>query len=116
MTPHHPWIADAFPLARSYDTAGWFTRSAGDMRATMDAAARSAPSLRGEAGCWLELPGLDPEVAVTYRRAAAAIAPPADALGAAQLLEAFGTAAESYAVLGAREAWQIHAGWLDRVL
>ena len=31
MTPHHPWIADAFPLAPSFDTAGWFTANAGEV-------------------------------------------------------------------------------------
>jgi aspartyl-tRNA(Asn)/glutamyl-tRNA(Gln) amidotransferase subunit A len=31
-TPHHPWIQDAYPLAPSFDTAGWLTKTAGDLR------------------------------------------------------------------------------------
>ncbi len=31
-TPHHAWISDAFPLAPSFDTAGWLTRTIEDLR------------------------------------------------------------------------------------
>ncbi len=37
MTPHHPWIADGYPLAESLDTPGWFTSNASDMRTTLEA-------------------------------------------------------------------------------
>jgi len=37
LTPRDAWIRDAFPLAPSFDTAGWFTASAEDMRLTIGA-------------------------------------------------------------------------------
>ncbi|MEY4488784.1 MAG: hypothetical protein RIQ79_1292 [Verrucomicrobiota bacterium] len=111
--PHHEWIADAFPLARSYDTAGWFTACAEDMLSVMaELVGPSSPDARGLRGAWLELPGLDPDVGVVFRSAANRIAPRlADEL-AATLKSAFAPAAALYGVLGATEACQLHADWL----
>lgn len=114
MMPHDPWIADGFPLAPSYDTAGWFTRTAGDMRTAMDVLLGPAEGPASGRGCWLEMPGLDADVAAAYRAAAGKIAPPADAVTRDALATTFAPAAEIYAVLGAREAWTVHRGWADR--
>jgi aspartyl-tRNA(Asn)/glutamyl-tRNA(Gln) amidotransferase subunit A len=114
MTPHHPWIADGFPLAPSFDTAGWFTRTAGDMRLALAALLGTAMESSSSRGCWLELPGLDPEVATACRAAAARLVPPADAATRTALLAGFAPAAEAYVVLGGREAWAVHEGWADR--
>ncbi|EIP98605.1 amidase, Asp-tRNAAsn/Glu-tRNAGln amidotransferase A subunit [Opitutaceae bacterium TAV1] len=113
--PHHEWIADAFPLAPGYDTAGWFTAHAGDMEILLtemlgDGRRHERP-LRG---AWLELPGLDPEVSAAFRAGAGRLAPPLDDDHAAVLRAAFAPAAEVYGVLGAIEAWQVHAGWAER--
>ncbi|MDA0349217.1 MAG: amidase [Verrucomicrobia bacterium] len=38
VTPTHPWSKDGcWPLSPSFDTAGWFTRTAADMAITIDA-------------------------------------------------------------------------------
>jgi amidase/aspartyl-tRNA(Asn)/glutamyl-tRNA(Gln) amidotransferase subunit A len=110
--PHHEWIADAFPLARSYDTAGWFTANAGDMALVItELLGPPSQSANEPRGAWIELPGLDPEVGAVFRSAADRLAPRlADDL-AALLLSAFAPAAALYGVLGAAEAWQLHADW-----
>jgi amidase/aspartyl-tRNA(Asn)/glutamyl-tRNA(Gln) amidotransferase subunit A len=112
--PHHEWIADAFPLAKSYDTAGWFTAHADDMITVMtELLGPPAPAHHKPRGAWLELPGLDPEVGAVFRSAAARLAPPLDNGLATTLRSAFAPAASLYGVLGATEAWQIHAAWLE---
>jgi amidase/aspartyl-tRNA(Asn)/glutamyl-tRNA(Gln) amidotransferase subunit A len=113
MTPHHAWIADGFPLAPSFDTAGWFTRTAGDMRTALAALLGAATGPASARGCWLELPGLDAEVATACQTVVAGIAPPADAATAAALLAGFASAVEAYVVLGGREAWAVHQGWFE---
>ncbi len=114
MTPHHAWIADGFPLAVSFDTAGWFTRTAGDMQLALTALLGPGTGSGPARGCWLELPGLDAEVAAAFRTAASRLAPPADAATGAALRDGFANATESYVVLGGREAWAVHQGWFDR--
>jgi amidase/aspartyl-tRNA(Asn)/glutamyl-tRNA(Gln) amidotransferase subunit A len=114
MRPHHPWIADGFPLAPSLDTAGWFTRTAGDMQAALAMLLGPATGASPARGCWLEMPGLDAEVAVAFRAAAAGLAPSADAATQAALLTGFAALTESYVVLGGHEAWAVHQGWADR--
>ena len=116
LTPHHPWIADAMPLAPSYDTAGWFTATAADMQTAMHTLLGSGSDAIRPAsrGCSLALPGLDAEVAAAFEAAAARLAAPADAITAHELRAAFAGAAGLYAVLGARETWQVHAGWAER--
>jgi amidase/aspartyl-tRNA(Asn)/glutamyl-tRNA(Gln) amidotransferase subunit A len=116
MTPHEPWITDAVALAPSFDTAGWFTASAADMQAALAAlvgedSAGSPPAPRG---CYLELPGLDPEVALACRRAADRLASPASSTIAAELLHGFAPALDAYHTTVAREAWEVHRGWAER--
>ena len=115
MTPHHAWISDAFPLARSFDTAGWFTRTAEDMRITLAALlgpVSSTPS--SSRGCWMELPALDTEIASVFRTAASDIAPAVDDTMRQALMIAFAPASEIYGALGAHEAWAVHQSWADR--
>jgi aspartyl-tRNA(Asn)/glutamyl-tRNA(Gln) amidotransferase subunit A len=120
MTPHHPWIADGFPLAPSFDTAGWFTAEAEDMDMVLDALLDS-PLARlgmlddaGRSGGWMTLPGLDPEVARAFTSAAGRLARPLAEPQADALREAFAGAAEVYAVAGAVETWRVHSGWAER--
>jgi aspartyl-tRNA(Asn)/glutamyl-tRNA(Gln) amidotransferase subunit A len=112
--PHHPWIADAFPLAQSFDTAGWFTGTAADMRTTLAALVGSHRPDRAPRGCRLELPGLDPEVAAAFHSAAGRLAPEPDAATRDALLASFAPAAEHYNTLASREALAVHAPWADR--
>ena len=112
--PRDPWIADGVPLAPSFDTIGWFTRTAADMRAAVEALVGLEPIPPAPRGCYLEMPGLDPEVAAACSAAAAAFAPPADAMTRAELLGRFAPAAEVYGVLAGTETWKIHRKWADR--
>ncbi len=114
MAPRHPWIADAFPLAPSFDTAGWFTANAVDMRLVLGALVGLRSSQREPRGCYLEMPGLDSAVAAACRDAAARFAPPAESTVRADLLHGFAPALETYNVIAAREAWSVHEPWAAR--
>ena len=114
MTPAHPWIADAFPLAPTCDTAGWFTRGAGDMRMTLDALLPAEPApARGPRGVYLPLPDVDADVAEACAAAAAKICGPAPAELARELLAGFEPALAAYHTIVAREAWDVHRGWAE---
>jgi amidase/aspartyl-tRNA(Asn)/glutamyl-tRNA(Gln) amidotransferase subunit A len=115
LTPGDAWIRDAFPLAPTFDTAGWFTADARDLRTTLAALlGLGAGPVREPRGCSLELPGLDAEVAAAFRTAAARLAAPAPTAVAEALRHAFAGALESYNTTVAQEAWQVHAPWAER--
>ena len=121
LTPHHPWIADGFPLAESFDTPGFFTGNSADLRTLLDAlvpesasgSALPAPS-SSVRGAYLALPGLDPVVERAFLAAAPRLAEPLPASTAAELLPLFAPAAELYAVLGGAETRVIHAPFYSR--
>lgn len=148
LAPGHAWIRDAFPLAPTFDTPGWFTASAGDMGLVLDALvpAGSAPdSDRGGVadpggpasarpatpdpdqpqshrpvgpgaprGCYLELPGLDPDVARACLAASARLCAPAEAAIREELLRRFSPAVEIYNAIAIDEAWTVHRSWAHR--
>lgn len=112
--PRDPLIADGVPLAPSFDTIGWFTRTAADMRAAVGALVGLEPASATPRGCYLEMPGLDPEVAAACLTGSAAFGPPADSMTRGELLARFAPAAEVYGVLAGTETWKIHRKWADR--
>lgn len=114
LTPRDPFVADAFPLAPSFDTAGWFTANAPDMATAIDALIGLRPTDRAPRGCYLEMPGLDAEVAHACQSAAGQLAPPADAATRAELLAAFAPALEAYGTTVADEAWAVHRPWAEK--
>jgi amidase/aspartyl-tRNA(Asn)/glutamyl-tRNA(Gln) amidotransferase subunit A len=114
LTPRAPSIGDAFPLAPSFDTAGWFTAHAADMRAMLAALAGPREPARHPRGCYLAWPEAAPDVAIACRAAAEPLAPPADDATREALLAGFQSGAEIYATLSASEAWEVHAAWADR--
>jgi amidase/aspartyl-tRNA(Asn)/glutamyl-tRNA(Gln) amidotransferase subunit A len=109
--PRQPWIVDAFPLAPSFDTAGWFTTTAVDMRTALSALIGLGTSTRTPRGCYLEIPGLSAEVAAACRAAAARLAPPADTATRTELLRRFAGALDAYNIIVALEASAVHAAW-----
>lgn len=116
-TPGSRWITDAFPLAPGFDTAGWFTRTADDLLHVQTALLGPAHSLRAPRGVYLGFKGwADPDagIAAAVDRAAANLAPSADAATREHLIRGFDGSIESYAVLQSIEAYQVHASWLDR--
>ena len=112
--PHEDWIGDAVPLAPSFDTAGWFTGTAADMRTAVAALVGLRTGSRPLRGCYVEMPGVDPAVAAPCRSAAAALAPLADAATGDELRHQFAPAAEVYGVLAGLESWKIHKKWAER--
>jgi len=114
MTPGHPWIADAFPLAPSFDTAGWFTAHAADMRTALAALLGPVAPLGSFRGCYFEPSGLDPEVAAALRLAAVRLGAIPESPAVRKLAASFSGSAEAYAVLQSSEALAVHRDWLDR--
>lgn len=118
LSAGHPWIEDAFPLAPSFDTVGWFTRTADDLF-VVNRFLLGKPVIpeRKPRGGSLDFTALgleaDPTVASAISRVAPAYAPAADEATQADLHAAFTGAAEAYAVLQSHEAFAVHAKWLD---
>jgi amidase/aspartyl-tRNA(Asn)/glutamyl-tRNA(Gln) amidotransferase subunit A len=113
-TPHSAWIEDAVALSPTCDTAGWFTANAADMRMSLSALLGLRTSQREPNGCYLELPGLDADVAQACRAAAAKLTSPAEPTVRDDLLDGFSRALETYNTLVAVEAWEVHKGWAER--
>jgi aspartyl-tRNA(Asn)/glutamyl-tRNA(Gln) amidotransferase subunit A len=116
MTPHHPWISDAFPLASSFDTPGWFTQTPSDMQVVLAALLGLGASTRPLRGLWLSPKGwiaVENDVADALDAAARRWAEPADDAARRDLIAGFTGSSLAYSVLQSREAWTVHAGWLD---
>ncbi|MEJ1972042.1 MAG: amidase, partial [Lacunisphaera sp.] len=135
LTPGDELIRDAFPLAPSLDTAGWFTANATDLLATWrilgranppdepNAATASSPAhpedspyLRKPRGCYLNarrlVPGMDPAAATACDYAAASLSARADPVAEASLMLSWRHAVETYVTLGMSEAHAVHRDWL----
>jgi amidase/aspartyl-tRNA(Asn)/glutamyl-tRNA(Gln) amidotransferase subunit A len=114
LTPGDAWISDAFPLAPTFDTAGWFTRCGGDMQTLLHTLVGFEGSAREPRGFWLDWPDLDPALKPHYRAAAEKLAVRADPAMQRELTAGFAPAATAYSVIVAQEAWATHAPWFDR--
>jgi amidase/aspartyl-tRNA(Asn)/glutamyl-tRNA(Gln) amidotransferase subunit A len=116
LTPRDPFIADAFPLAPTMDTAGWFTVSAGDMLATWTALVGPAGPRRRGRGCHLPmaalLPSPDRETARACDAAMSQLGPEADRATAQGLLHAWRDCVDAYVTIGMSEAHAVHRDWL----
>jgi aspartyl-tRNA(Asn)/glutamyl-tRNA(Gln) amidotransferase subunit A len=114
LSPANAWIRDAVPLSPSYDTAGWFTKSAADMRTTIEALVGLDQSDRDPRGCYLEMSGLDADVAIACHVAARRFTSAADPAVRDELLHGFTRSVETYNTVVAVEAWEVHRSWADR--
>lgn len=116
LTPGGELIRDAFPLAPTMDTAGWFTANATDMLATWRAFVGPAMSKREWCGCHLPMGTLlaqpDTETALACDESAAKFCPAADASTQSQLLDSWREAVDAYATIGLSEAHAVHRDWL----
>lgn len=116
LTPHHRWINDGFPLAPSFDTAGWFTQTASDMLTTLGALIGRRTSTRPLRGVSLGFDGwadAEHDVAREYARHSRRLAEPADDATRQEVLHTFTGCAQAYAVLQSLEAYEVHRSWLD---
>ena len=114
LQPGDEFIRDAFPLAPSFDTAGWFTANGADMKIALTALLQTEPSESTRRGFYLEMPGLDEDVAIACRQAARSITNDADASTHAELADAFRLSAGIYNHIVAAEAWAVHEQWAER--
>ncbi len=117
-TPGDAWIADAFPLAPGFDTAGWLVRSATDFR-RLHTALYGDPAAPAAAprGVWIP-PGVfevDPAPEATALLSAAAAKFTSEVLdGEHFLCRSFSTTNVAYGVLQSTEAYGVHQFTLDR--
>jgi amidase/aspartyl-tRNA(Asn)/glutamyl-tRNA(Gln) amidotransferase subunit A len=114
LTPRDPWISDAFPLSSSYDTAGWFTANAGDMRVSLAALVDVKKSPQAPRGCYLAMPGVDADVASACATAARQFAEPAPGEVRDELLSVFKQNVDTYNTVVALEAWDVHKSWAEK--
>ncbi len=118
MVPHHPYIADGFPLAPSFDTAGWFTRTPEDMTTALTTLVGSNTSTDTPRGCFIGFDGwnVEPETTLVkaYEAAANSLAPTADVATRDALIAGFTGSPDAYNVLQSREAFAVHQPWLDK--
>lgn len=138
LTPHHRWVEDALLLAPSFDTPGWFTASAEDMRTSLAAlvpgssevddnarrarggqqrkpSGMASPRVGGAGrGGYLRLGRLDADVAEAVDREAMQLAAGIDGPLQRELLAAFADGPRAYYGISAPEAWKVHAPWFAR--
>jgi amidase/aspartyl-tRNA(Asn)/glutamyl-tRNA(Gln) amidotransferase subunit A len=117
MAPHHRWIADAFPLAPSFDTTGWFTANAGDMAVALHGLLGVKEWARPSRGAWLPFGNVDAELAAVQAGAAARLCGALEAAEPAlaeRLRAVFAEAPGAFAALRGPEAWAVHKGWAER--
>jgi len=117
LTPGDELIRDAFPLAPTMDTAGWFTANAPDMVTTITAIVGPATKAKGQPkGCYINarrlVPGMDPAVATACDYAAASLSAHADPVAEAALVLSWHQAVGSYVTIGMSEAHAAHRDWL----
>lgn len=111
--PGHAWIRDAFPLAPSCDTAGWFTASAADMVEVLKAILNPSEPTGALRGVYLDYGRLDAEVRHACRSRAEELIPRNDPGTVHELVASFAGTGDAYSVLTSAEAAAIHAPWLD---
>jgi len=114
LTPGDRWIRDVFPLAPSFDTAGWFTTNASDLLLAHGALVGWREANREPRGAYLEWPNLDPAVRTACAQAAARITVPAAPDLQRDLVEGFAPAAAAYSTIVAHEGSHGHQAWFER--
>lgn len=114
FAPRDAWVSDAFPLAPSFDTAGWFTANAADLKTLVTCLVQPKCPSGSPRGLYLEWPSVDPDIAAACGRAAARFGTAADASTADALRSRFAGAVSAYNTIVAREAWAVHQAWAER--
>lgn len=105
-----------FPLAPRFDTAGWFTQSATDLKTTIEAL---LPVEKAQSQLRLlnALPALQEWVEPDYHQAylqRVADLPAVEEPGLSErLAQLAADGPRRYSVLQSNDAWQVHADWLD---
>ncbi|HUG12354.1 MAG TPA: amidase family protein [Opitutaceae bacterium] len=117
LAPAHWSITDVFPLARSFDSAGWFTANAADMAETIALILGEAPATPVREGAWISLADLgenEPDMDAALATAASGIARPASPRVLRLVREAVERSLAAYTVIVAREALAVHRPFLEQ--
>jgi aspartyl-tRNA(Asn)/glutamyl-tRNA(Gln) amidotransferase subunit A len=117
LVPAHWTITDVFPLARSFDSAGWFTASAADMADTLAFTLGESGEAPAATGAWVTLADLgerEPEMDDALAGVASRIARPASPRVLRLVREAVERSLAAYTVIVAREALAVHRPFLER--
>jgi len=117
LTPGDELIRDAFPLAPTMDTLGWFTGNAADMLTTWRALVGGSPKTDSPPrGCFLPgralLPSFDPDLDRACAQVASQFAAHADSTTETALLTSWKDAVDTYVTIGMSEAHAVHRDWL----
>jgi len=116
LAPGHWSITDVFPLAPSFDTAGWFTTTAADMAETLAHILGLPAAGSMKEGAWISLADLDgngTDIDATLFTTAGRIAKPAVPHVLRRVREATERSFAAYSVIVAREALAVHSGFLE---
>ncbi len=116
LCPHQDWVKNGcFPLAPSYDTAGWFTSNAEDMRTSIQTLLSPKCGINRSRGLYFEESGIpiDKELKKHYRQMANFLCLEKDEMAQNVLSTIINHCETCYAVLQSREAYAIHRKWLD---
>jgi amidase/aspartyl-tRNA(Asn)/glutamyl-tRNA(Gln) amidotransferase subunit A len=118
LTPGDPLIRDAFPLAPTMDTAGWFTANPADMLTVWHSIVGDSnlTATRPPRGCYLPghalLPSISSSIDAACEQAAVQFAKRADAATEAALLSSWQNSIDTYVTIGMSEAHAVHRDWL----
>ena len=116
LTPGEALIRDAFPLAPTMDTLGWFTSTREDLLSVWRTLVGPSSEKRAPRGCYLPmsalLPNPDAETARACDAAAARLCLAADDGTQRALLENWRDTVEAYVTIGMSEAHAVHRDWL----
>jgi amidase/aspartyl-tRNA(Asn)/glutamyl-tRNA(Gln) amidotransferase subunit A len=117
LTPRDPWIAEGgFPLSPTLDTAGWFTRSAADMRIAITALVQGNKGRAGLKGVYFG--AFDDKMDSELRQSCQSLVTTLTLGRAEPFVNALASASEGivrhYSAIVGSEAWGIHKDWLDR--
>jgi amidase/aspartyl-tRNA(Asn)/glutamyl-tRNA(Gln) amidotransferase subunit A len=116
LTPGDELVRDAFPLAPTMDTAGWFTSNGRDMLATVQALVGLPAAAGAPCGCYLPghclVTGIDRDVDGRTEEAAARLARRVDSATESALLSSWHGSVDAYLTIGMSEAHAVHRNWL----
>ncbi len=116
LQPKHKWVDEGcFPLAPTYDSAGWFTASAEDMKVCIETLLSPEHDNKKLRGLYFDDAGItiDSEVQKKYRQMADQLQLERNDSVENRLTAIFNNSEKYYAVLQSCEAYTIHSKWLD---
>lgn len=104
-----------FPLASSFDTAGWFTASAADMAEMVRRFLDPESAVQRPRGMYFDTfpVGYDEQLQRKYHEFARLMGMEMKAPHASTLRDHLAGSAECYSILSSIEAWDTHRSWLD---